>query len=540
MKHLKFFVFLCFLTFSVSCGQQKKYIQYTVKQGETMRTIAKKLDMKTKDLLRLNPDISRKPDANTVIIIPNKKTVVNKDDNDANTIETDKDDNTKKDAIEKEEKEDDDVDELDELKKNFLVYEVKKGDTFYSLTRFYNVSQDSLVSLNPELSEGLKTGQIIKIKAIEKENDIDVATIYEDIIEEDVSLKVALLLPFLSKENDTLQAEELFTRSRLANIVADFYLGAEIAIDSLKKQGVQIELSVYDTGRNSTKLDSITKAIDLKVNDVIIGPLYSEEASFLAKKVKRPIVFPVYSKNQHKFSSSNLIKTSPEKNIFREELVNFMKDSISNENIIVVGDGKQRSNLSSKVIKTALESHDSVAKVHLVQPKEGYIPRERFTKIFKPDTKNWIVLATDDKVIVSDAINSVNSLADSLQMRVFTYNKGRSFDKIDNLKLARLNFTYVSDEYVDEQSPLTRVFNKQYIRKNKALPSYYATKGFDITYDILMRLASGDKLKATFSKGASYRIESKFDYSSKLFGITENKGLFIVKYNKDLSLTRLK
>ena len=30
--------------------------------------------MKTKDLLRLNPDISRRPEANTVIIVPNKKT----------------------------------------------------------------------------------------------------------------------------------------------------------------------------------------------------------------------------------------------------------------------------------------------------------------------------------------------------------------------------------------------------------------------------------------------------------------------------------
>ena len=55
MKHVKFFVFLCILTFAVSCSQQKKYIQYKVKEGETMRTIASDLDMKTKDLLRLNP-----------------------------------------------------------------------------------------------------------------------------------------------------------------------------------------------------------------------------------------------------------------------------------------------------------------------------------------------------------------------------------------------------------------------------------------------------------------------------------------------------
>ena len=68
------------------------------------------------------------------------------------------------------------------------------------------------------------------------------------------------------------------------------------------------------------------------------------------------------------------------------------------------------------------------------------------------------------------------------------------------------------------------------------MPSFYATKGFDITYDVLMRLASGDHLKATFQKGASYRVESKFNYSKQLFETTENKGLFILQYNEDLHL----
>lgn len=535
MKHFQFFVFLCFLTFSVSCGQQKKYIQYKVKEGETMRNIAKKLDMKTKDLLRLNPDVDRRPVANTVIVIPNKqfKSVVDTK-NEGTLDEVKKGDGKKTDEVKEDEEE-----ALAEIKKNFVVYEVKKGDTFYSLTRFYNVTQSNLVALNPELSEGLKTGQIIKIKAIKNETESEV-TIYEDVIEEDVSLKVALLLPFLTKENDTLEAEELFPRSRLANIVTDFYLGSEIAIDSLRKQGVQIQLNVYDTGRNSTKLDSIVKSTNLDDNDVIIGPLYSEETQFLAKKVSTPIVFPVYSKNQSKFSSSKLIKTSPEKIVFKEELITFLKDSLTNQNMIVVGDGKSASNISVNSIKQSLESHDSVSIVHVVKPKDGYIPRERFTTVFKNDTKNWILMATDNNVIVSDAINSVNSLADSLQMRVFAYNKSRAYDKVDNLKLARVGFTYVSDQYVDEDSPITKAFNAQYMHKNKALPSFYATKGFDITYDILMRLASGNSLKSTFKDGASYRIESKYDYTTKLFGITENKGLFIVKYNKDLSLTRLK
>ena len=531
MKHLKFFVFLCILTFTVSCGQQKKYIQYKVKEGESMRTIAKKLDMKTRDLLRLNPDVGRKPDANTIIVIPNKKIVVVTDSKKDETINVDPEVEDK-DPISKE-------DELKELKKSFVIHEVKKGDTFYSLTRFYNVSQDGMITLNPELSEGLKVGQFIKIREIE-EGEESIIDAYEDVIEENISLKVAMLMPFITNENDTIESKDIFTKNRLANIVTDFYLGAEIAIDSLRKQGVNIDLKVFDTERKSTKINSILSENDLNENDVIIGPLYSEEAQLVARKVNKPVVFPVYSKKQSKFSSSKLIKTSPEKNVFREELTTYIKDNYTSGNLILVGDGKTTSNISNNVIKQYLESQDSISIVNVLTPQKGYIAKDRFLNILKPNTNNWVILTSDDNVLVADAINSLISLPEETNVRLFTYNKGRAFDKVANLKLAKINLTYVSDEYIDEASVFTQVFNKQYFDKNNVLPSYYATKGFDITYDVLIRLASGKNLKSTFKEGASYRIESKFDYSSKLFGATENKGLFIVQYNKDLSLTRLK
>lgn len=45
-----------------------------------------------------------------------------------------------------------------------IYYQVKKGDTFYGLTnRTFHVTTDWLLQLNPELTEGLKPGQIIHI-----------------------------------------------------------------------------------------------------------------------------------------------------------------------------------------------------------------------------------------------------------------------------------------------------------------------------------------------------------------------------------------
>ena len=54
-----------------------------------------------------------------------------------------------------------------------------------------------------------------------------------------------------------------------------------------------------------------------------------------------------------------------------------------------------------------------------------------------------------------------------------------------------------------------------------------------------MRLASGKKLEDTFSEGFSKRVETKFDYRNS-DRVPENKGVFIIQYNQDLTLSRLK
>ena len=558
MKHLKLFIFLCILTFTVSCGQQKRYIQYKVQQGETMHKIAEKLDMKTPDLQRLNPDVQGEPKANTFLVVPEKK--LNNFKNkvkESTEIVSDTIRNTKN--IDKEEN------YLETLKEQFVVYEVKKGDTFYSLNKMFKVSRGELLLLNPELKEGLKVGMLLKIKEIPTEI-VSEEIFYNDEIDRNKDLKVALLLPFRTHKyrNDSLTLKEIFDRNAtLLNITTDFYLGAEIAIDSLRRKGVAIEFNVYDTGdRRSNTLNSIISRNNLNANDVIIGPLYSEEVTTVAAQVNIPVIYPVYSDEQSRFSSSNIVKTSPEKKVFREELERYIIENIhkvevvadSNEitvnntidenvvldqgNIIIVSDDNYKSKQTSKTIQSNLSLNTS-ATVNVLSPQNGYIAKERFLELLKPNAKNWVIIATDNNVAVSDAINSLISLPEETTVKVFTFDKGRVYDKIDNRKLAKIGFTYVSDEFVDENSLSTRIFNKQYQKKNKALPSFYATKGFDITYDILIRLASGYDLKTTLNQGMSERVESKFDYRNSKY-LAENQGLFIVQYNKDLSLTRLK
>ena len=542
MKYLKIIFIVNILWFTVSCGQQKQYLNYKVKEGETIRSIAKRLDMDTKELLHLNPEVSRRPDANTVIVIPNSKQVaLLKKEKKSTEITFSKSVN---DSVAKAEKiairkafVRDSL--LENYQKNYVIHEVKKGDTFYSLVRKYNVSQKELINLNPILEEGLKTEQIIKVKFLEdvfEEGDF----IYKDTITTNVSLDIAMLLPFNGKELDTLENTDIFSRSRLANIVTDFYFGAEIAIDSIRKQGVDVNVKIFDTGKNSSKIDSILKVDDFNKKDAIIGPFYSEEVNFLAANAKVPIIYPVYSQKQATFTSKRIVKTAPNKSLYRKKLLEYITDNFFEGNIIIVGDGRPASDFNTLQIQQVLEKHDSISNVNIILPENGYIDSEKFTELLLPNEKNYVVMTADDNVIVASAINGLISLPEFVSVRVFTFDKVSAFNKVDNFKLAQLEFTYVSDEFSNENSEKMSVFNQKYFDRNHTLPSAYSSKGFDITYDILIRLASGKSLKSTFDEGFSYRLESKFNYTDKVFKITENKGLFIVKYNPDLTLTRLK
>ena len=554
MRKFKILIILFFVVIASSCGKQKKYISYTVKKGETIKGIAKRLGIKTKDLLILNPDIGRKPVPETLIIIPNneyqqiEKTAIPVENNNSIIVSEEI------------------PDKEEEIINDFILHKVQKGDTFYNLTRAYNVSKDQLNQLNPSIdSLGLQLDMLLKIKPIEDE---DLLVLYRDTIQENAVVKLAMMLPFRAIEYDTIDAKDIFKTNRLVNITTDIYLGASVAIDSLKKLGIDIELSVFDTGRKDTKLDSILAVTDFDKIDAIIGPLYSEEVPKVANRSGIPVVFPVYSKNQTRFSSSKIIKTFADREVHQKALIDHVLANYVNENILIIGDSSATSIRNSDLIKSKLLQHDSINEALIIYPNQGYIRKDYVINALKPDVGNWVILATDKRVISSDVINSLISLpveepeeeedeedekndkeSDEPEMqilpedtviKVFGIFKSSQFDKIDNNKLAKLGFTYTSDTFTDKNSPEIQLFHSQYLKKNYAYPSYYVTKGFDILFDIGIRLASGKKLKETFKDGISFRLESKFEYSKSLFNTSSNKGIYIIEYNPDLTLTRIK
>ena len=106
--------------------------------------------------------------------------------------------------------------------------------------------------------------------------------------------------------------------------------------------------------------------------------------------------------------------------------------------------------------------------------------------------------------------------------------------------LGKLEFTYPTDEFTNFEDSKVASFYNKYWKKHKALPTKYAVKGFDVTYDIIARISSNYDLKEGLKAGKSTRIASTYNYDKKMFEDFKNTSVWLVQYNEDLSVQIIK
>ena len=548
-------------------AQQKKYVSYTVKEGENMKSIAKGYKISTRDLLKLNPDIGRKPKPNTVIIVPNKnygKAIIEASEGDFELYlvkpkETlfgiSKMFNISIDELKKANPElenglkigmhlriPNSTENVENDADNFIMHTVVKDDTVYNLTKKFEVSKEELFALNPGLSEGLKLGMLLKIKPIDTSETNEEETVSEtgffiENLNLEKTINVAIMLPYqLNKYSDSIPKSTLNKGNSILNIATDFHMGASMAIDSLKRKGVKINVRYFDTQNSNYKLKTIVDRNDFSDTDVVIGPLFYAKAHWLSKHINVPVIAPVYSKDQDNLSAGNLIKSdSNSAHLLEEVLLNYMKENYNGENIIIINDGNEESQSKLWQAVNKIKAFDSIQNVSVIKSNKGYINNEIFGNKLKADAKNWILLISDASVTTAAAVNNLKGFNEEYDITLFSVDKGRNFDSIDNSFLGQLNFVFPTTEFVNMENKEVKNFYNNFRSKNYAHPSKFAIRGFDITYDTLVRLASDESLEDGLKAGKSSRVSGMFNYNKKLFGSYENNGVYLIQYNKDLN-----
>ncbi|MHB1147390.1 MAG: amino acid ABC transporter substrate-binding protein [Lutibacter sp.] len=573
MKRITLLLVSLILFSCVTLAQQKKYVSYTVKEGETVKSIAKTYHITSKDLLKLNPDMGKNLKPNTVIIVPNmdygKAEVKAVNGNKKSYLVLPKDTlygiskmfgitieqlvaanpqiaaglepgmelvipaagaiiTQKNDSI------------------NYEFHKVIKDDTLYNLSNRYNVSQAELVRLNPELSDGLKLGMLLKIKPLKngahekntanEKGVVEVAGHFNEKINFSNEINLVMLLPYqLSTLSDSTRSENFRKNNSLLNIVTDFHLGANIAIDSLRNRGLKINVKFLDSENSIQKLQSLVNKNNFNSVDAVIGPVYFDNALWLSKHIDAPVIAPFYSKNQAANSNNNLVKAAPEENLPEIELLKYLGQHYHGENIVVINDGKEDSQSKLWQIVSKLKTFKNSQEISVIKSVNGYISSSKFSEKLKKSENNWVILVSDEMVTTASSVNSLKGLADNYKITLIALDKGKNFESIDNNLLGQLNFMFPSVDFLNTDDQNVNNFYKTYQDKNYTMPSKYALKGFDITYDAIVRIATKNSLDQGLSAGKSSRISTMFNYQKNMPGSFENKGIFIIQYNADLS-----
>jgi LysM repeat protein len=415
----------------------------------------------------------------------------------------------------------------------YELYEVKPKETLYSLLKRWQISESEIKELNPELKDGLKSGMMLKIPKQQSEKTFEVFENVTAIKSETLNTKpyrLAFMLPFaISKmEADTLfDYKKQFRTDRNLNVVLDFLSGAQMAIDSARALGMNVSYKIYDTENNPEKVAQLIRQNRLETVDALIGPLYQknvERAGEILKNDKTPVFSPLTNRDIQLYQ--NCFQTVPSQELMEDKMIDFIQAHHTDQNIIIIADRKLQGRgrkFQSKLRESLMITPDT----------NGLVKPELLRSALAVDKPNWVLLESENLNLISTVVPKLAEFLKDYKITLLTTDRNRFFegDEVQSSHLARLHFHFPS---VDK--PLQRdafnTFAKAYKEKNGITPDKFAVRGFDLTFDILMRLGSYEDIYESFKENitTSY-VENAFSYQKKLLGGFANQAFYILKYD---------
>ncbi|TXE15988.1 LysM peptidoglycan-binding domain-containing protein [Psychroserpens burtonensis] len=426
------------------------------------------------------------------------------------------------------------------VEENYGYYTVLKSEGFMSLNRKLGLTQEQLETLNPELkASGLKLGMVLKVPI-----DAKSATIFKELAITNLSRnlknlsvkRIALMLPYGTHKFDIDSVQEAKKRIRkdaYLSISLDFHAGALMAIDSAKRLGISTYLKVYDTKNQLSEISNILDANDFSDYDAVIGPLVPKNLDRVASDLKRdniPVISP-FSMPMTLYD--NVFQSVPSGDLLENTIIKYVKSDSLPKHVIIISDSKHK-RISDK-LKVEFVNAEQIYSRNNKEGKEAYfIFQTDLENIFK-NGKNIVFLETDNEGFASNVISMINGLiSDEKEIILFTTDKNRAFEgrEISNYHLSNLKFHYPSVNKTADIGSSKNAFIRAYRRVYNVSPNKYAVRGFDLTLDLLLRLASEDDLyKASSHDIETEYVENKFRYSKKMFGGFYNEAVYVVKYD---------
>jgi hypothetical protein len=230
---------------------------------------------------------------------------------------------------------------------------------------------------------------------------------------------------------------------------------------------------------------------------------------------------------------SNVFQTIPSDELLEKTIINFVKSDSLPKHMVIIADSKHKA-VSNRLMAEFPSSKQLYSRTNKKGEEAYFIYQTDLENVFKPG-KNIVFLETDNEGFASNVISVINGMAiKDVEIILMTTNKNKAFEgrEISNYHLSNLKFHYPSPNKTTDISTSNNPFVRAYRREYNVSPNKYAVRGFDITLDLLLRLASKDDLYAASASDIETEyVENKFRYTKKLFGGYYNEAVYVVKYD---------
>jgi LysM repeat protein len=430
-------------------------------------------------------------------------------------------------------------------------YEVLPKEGFYRLYKKLGIAQDVLEQLNPGLAEtGLKVGMVLKVPKTSIEG-IDLDALEKTQLVNQLKFlspkSVALILPFKVNtiDFDSIKlAKQQIQRDGYIRIATEFYSGVEMALDSAQRLGISVALDVFDTEANPQTTNRLLRANDFSKYDVVLGPLSSENSNIVAQALQptnTPVVSPFVKFNNR---TDNLIQTIPNDEWMAEKLLRHAKKDTIPHNTLIISDSK--SIKRAKKIQTVYPNATLLTSQRDDEGKEQFYIQFEIVQKALESGRTLVFLETNNEGFASNVTSMLNGLNGVTRQKddvnkdiefeierelvLMTTNRNKAFmgNNISNTDLSNLNFQFPSVHFYKED---LNSFTKSYKQRFGAYPTRYATRGFDLTLDLLLRLAAYDSIFEQLTMIQTNYLENKFKYIQSPRGGYVNKSAYILKYD---------
>ncbi len=283
-------------------------LSHKIEQGETLYAICKRYGVPMDSMIHYNPWAAEDFKEDRVLKIP-KPGMVNPDEVLQGAV---------KDSL-----------AFAWQDEKYFYHRVEKGETVYSITKFYRIKERKLKRANRDIDlDELKVNDVLQIP----KKDVKDLPVVSKLLQQKHSrptglpqieqlvkqreqkedpcarfeynpardtFQLSLLLPFYLFENDTLHrnAHErmnqpvnnpkdspeyqdvnynpnlVYNKSR---VMLEFYQGFLLGLADKKQDGCNVDLNVYDTGNRLDSLIHLLANPDLQEQDLIVGPVYEQ------------------------------------------------------------------------------------------------------------------------------------------------------------------------------------------------------------------------------------------------------------------------